>query len=155
MSWKLTLGDIDEYKAAFAVCDKDHDGKISATEMGNIMRTLGKNFSNKEFNEIINQIETKGNGFVELHEFLNLMAENKTDDKSLFKEQGDLVQAFRYFDREQNGTIDYNELKHILTTVSEKLSPKEIEKMDELCKSQVDEHGKFKYRDFLQLILLR
>lgn len=155
MSWKLTLGDIDEYKAAFAVCDKDHDGKISATEMGNIMRTLGKNFSNKEFNEIIYQIETKGNGYVELHEFLNLMAENKTDDKSLFKEQTDLVQAFRYFDREQNGTIDYNELKHILTTVSEKLSPQEIEKMDELCKAQVDENGRFKYQDFLQLILLR
>ena len=40
MSWKLTLKDIDEYKSAFALCDKDHDGKLSAQEMGNIMRTL-------------------------------------------------------------------------------------------------------------------
>ena len=52
MSWKLTMEDINDYKAVFAVCDKDHDGKISATEMGGVMRTLGKNFSDKEFNEI-------------------------------------------------------------------------------------------------------
>ena len=150
-----SIEDIDEYKAAFAVCDKDHDGKISATEMGNIMRTLGKNFSDKEFNEIINKIETQGNGYVELHEFLNLMAENKTDENTLKEEQTNLIQAFSYFDRDNSGYIDYNEFKHILTTVSEKLSPKEVEKLDELCKSQIDENGKLKYRDFMQLILLR
>ena len=155
MSWKLTLEDIDEYKAAFAVCDKDHDGKISAQEMGNIMRTLGKNFSDKEFNQIITNIETQGNGFGELHEVLNLMAENKTDENTLREEQTNLSQAFSYFDRDNTGLIDYEEFKHILTTVSEKLSPKEVEKLDELCKSQVDENGKFKYKDFMQLILLR
>ena len=51
MSWKLTKKNIVKYKAVFAVCDKDHDGKIIAAEKGNIMRTLGKIFSDKEFNE--------------------------------------------------------------------------------------------------------
>lgn len=155
MSWKLTMEDIDEYKAAFAVCDKDHDGRISSTEMGNIMRTLGKNFSDKEFNAIIAKVENEGNGFIELHEFLNLMAENKNDDNTLRAEQNNLVNAFTYFDRDNTGTIDYNEFKHILTTVSEKLTPAEVEKLDELCSSQVDENGRFKYKEFMQLILLR
>ena len=56
-----------------------------------------------------------------------------------------IIQAFSYFDRDSSGTIDYEEFKHILTTVSEKLSSKEVEKLDELCKSQVDENGRFKY----------
>ena len=77
MSWKLTLEDIDQYKSVFAVCDKDHDGLISVLEMGKIMRTLGKNFSEKEFDKIIKNIKTEKEGYVELHEFLNLMAENK------------------------------------------------------------------------------
>ena len=51
MSWKLTIKDIVKYKAVFAVCDKDHNGKIIAAEKGNIMRALGKIFSDKEFNE--------------------------------------------------------------------------------------------------------
>jgi Ca2+-binding EF-hand superfamily protein len=155
MSWKLTVKDIDEYKAAFAVCDKDHDGKISAAEMGNIMRTLGKNFSDKEFNEIIHEIETKENGYLELDKFLNLMADIKTDENSLKIEQTNLINAFAYFDRDQTGFIDYEEFKHILQTVSEKLSPDEIKSLDELCLSQVDEDGKFDYKDFLDLIILR
>ena len=156
MSWKLTLRDIDEYKSAFALCDKDHDGKLSAQEMGNIMRTLGKNFSNQELNSIISEIETKGNGFIELDKFIELMADNKIDDITLKKEQTNLINAFKYFDREQTGLIDYDEFKHVLTTVSEKLSKEEIAKLDELCLSQVDkETRKFNYRDFLDLIILR
>ncbi len=155
MSWKLTLKDIDEYKSAFALCDKDHDGKLSAQEMGNIMRTLGKNFSNQELNSIIQEIEIKGKGFIELDKFIELMAHNKIDETTLKIEQTNLINAFKYFDRDQSGLIDYEEFKHILQTVSEKLSPDEIKSLDELCLSQVDENGKFDYKDFLDLIILR
>ena len=77
-SAKLLLGVIisfsnNEYKSAFALCDKDHDGKLSAQEMGNIMRTLGKNFSNQELNSIIQEIEIKGKGFIELDKFIELI----------------------------------------------------------------------------------
>ena len=155
MSWKLTLKDIDEYKSAFALCDKDHDGKLTSQEMCNIMRTLGKNFSNKELNSIIQEIEEKGKGYIELDKFIELMAMNKIDEETLKVEQTNLINAFKYFDREQTGLIDYKEFKHILTTVSEKLSDDEVKKLDELCLSQVDESGKFNYSDFLDLILLR
>ena len=123
--------------------------------MGGVMRTLGKNFSDKEFNEIIDKIENEGDGFVELDKFLTLMADIKTDDNELREEQSNLINAFKYFDRDRTGFIDYNEFKHILTTVSEKLTPMELMKLDELCKSQVDDNGRFRYKDFLELILLR
>ena len=155
MSWKLTLRDIDEYKSALALCDKDHDGKVSAQEMGNIMRTLGKNFSNQELNSIIQEIEIKGKGFIELDKFIELMAHNKIDENTLKIEQTNLINAFKYFDREQTGLIDYEEFKHILQSVSERLSQDEIKSLDELCLSQVDENGKFNYKDFLDLIILR
>jgi hypothetical protein len=35
------------------------------------------------------------------------------------------------------------------------LSQDEIKSLDELCLSQVDENGKFNYKDFLDLIILR
>ena len=107
MSWKLTLKDIDEYKSAFALCDKDHDGKLTSQELGNIMRTLGKNFSNQELNSIIQEIETKGNGYIELDKFIELMAHNKIDEDTLKIEKTNLINSFRYFDRYQTGIIDY------------------------------------------------
>ena len=83
------------------------------------------------------------------------MAHNKIDETTLKIEQTNLINAFKYFDRDQSGLIDYEEFKHILQTVSEKLSPDEIKSLDELCLSQVDENGKFDYKDFLDLIILR
>jgi Ca2+-binding EF-hand superfamily protein len=83
------------------------------------------------------------------------MADIKTDANELREEQSNLINAFKYFDRDRTGFIDYNEFKHILTTVSEKLTSQELFKLDELCKSQVDENGRFRYKDFLELILLR
>ena len=61
------------------------------------MRTLGKNFSDKEFNEIIDKIENEGDGFVELDKFLTLMADIKTDDNELREEQSNLINAFKLF----------------------------------------------------------
>lgn len=155
MSWKLKLEDIDEYKAAFAVIDKDNDGKISAAEMGNIMRTLGKNFSNKEFNAIINEIETKMDGYIELDKFLNLMAENKSDESTIKAEQTNLINAFKYFDRSNCGLINYEEFKHILTTVSEKLTQEELGKLEEICSPHVNSNGMLQYQEVLDLIMLR
>jgi calmodulin len=74
MAWKLTLEDINEYKAAFTLFDKDSDGQLSSDEMGVLMRSLGQNFSNKDLKRITEDIDIHGNGIVELHEFLNLMA---------------------------------------------------------------------------------
>ena len=134
---------------------EDEQGLQNQQEMGNIMRTLGKNFSNQELNSIIQEIEIKGKGFIELDKFIELMAHNKIDENTLKIEQTNLINAFKYFDRDQTGLIDYEEFKHILQTVSEKLTQDEIKSLDELCLSQVDENGKFNYRDFLDLIILR
>jgi calmodulin len=149
MAWKLTLDEINEYKAAFTLFDKDSDGKISSDEMGVLMRSLGQNFSNKDLKRITEEIDTKGNGIVELHEFLNLMAENR----QMNEDQVQLVKAFKYFDRENVGNIDFEEFKHALTVVSEKLSPEETEALIDL--SQVDEKGRLNYKELAQLMLFK
>jgi Ca2+-binding EF-hand superfamily protein len=89
------------------------------------MRTLGKIFSDKEFNEK----KTKENGYLELDKFLNLMADIKTEENALKIEQTNLINTFAYLDRNQNEIIDYNEFKHILTMISKKFCPKEVQKI--------------------------
>jgi calmodulin len=147
MAWKLTLDEINEYKASFTLIDKDCDGKISSDDLGMLMRSLGRNFSNKELKKITQKIDAKG-GLVELHEFLTLMAENVMQE-----DQSKLVKAFKYFDKDNTGTIELTELKHVLTCVSETLSLEEVEALERLI--QLDPNGKFNYRELLQVLLIK
>ena len=149
MAWKLTLEDINEYKAAFTLFDKDSSGRLSSHEMGVLMRSLGQNFSNKDLKKITEDIDHNGNGIIEMHEFLTLMAENRHVDE----DQTELVKAFKYFDRDNVGTIDFEEFKHVLTTVSEVLSAEETEALISMAK--VDVHGRLNYKDLAQLMLLK
>ena len=113
------------------------------------MRSLGQNFSNKDLRKITEDIDDNGNGIIEMHEFLTLMAENRHVDE----DQTELVKAFKYFDRDNVGTIDFEEFKHVLTTVSEVLSAEETEALISMAK--VDIHGRLNYKDLAQLMLLK
>ena len=149
MAWKLTLEEINEYKAAFTLFDKDNDGKISLEEMGILMRSLGQNFSNAELKEITIQIEVKGNSSVEFHEFLDVMARNRKEQD----DQEKLIKAFKYFDRENKGTIDFENFKHVLVNVAEKLDDTERDALIEVA--EVDSNGQLNYKELLKLILLK
>ncbi len=149
MAWKLTLEEINEYKAAFTLFDKDSDGKISSDELGLLMRSLGQNFSNKDLYKIIVAIDSDKNGTIELHEFLNLMAENRLVNE----DQQTLIKSFKYFDRDNNGTIDFEEFKHVMSTVAEKFTKEELEALIDVA--EVDSKGRFNYKELLKLMLMK
>lgn len=148
MAWKLTLEEINEYKAAFNLFDKNQDGRIEPDELGLLMRSLGQNFSNAELKEITKEKIANDISFsVEFHEFLDVMARNRRKKDDYFK----LVKAFKYFDRDNSGFINLNEFRHIITTIAEKLTQEEIDKLEEIAK--VDSDGKFNYKDLVKAII--
>ena len=145
MAYKLTLDEINTYKEAFKLFECD--GRISFEQLSLLMRSLGQNFSNKQLNDIIKNINDNTHEYVEFHEFLELMAtlpEEKHDREKL-------VKAFKYFDRKSQGIIDYNEFEHVLTTVAEKLNEDEKNILREKC--EIDNEGKLDYIKLINLLL--
>ena len=118
-----------------------------------LMRSLGRNFSNAKFKEIISNLAKEGHeqNSVEFHEFLDLMANFRKDDENPEK----LVKAFKYFDRSNVGTIDYIELKHVIQTIAEKLSPEEMNELDDIVmkKECLDQNGRLLYTDLIKTML--
>jgi len=147
MAWKLTLEEINEYKAAFYLFDKNQDGRIEQEELGLLMRSLGQNFSNAELKDITKEITNNKSIRVEFHEFLDLMAKNRRQKNDYYK----LIKAFKYFDRDNTGFLNMNEFTHILKTISEKLTQEEIDKLEEIVKVDID--GKFYYKDLIKEII--
>lgn len=58
---------------AFKVFDKNGDGHISATELKQVMDSLGEKLSKEEIDEMINDADKDGNGQIEYAEFVRMM----------------------------------------------------------------------------------
>jgi hypothetical protein len=79
MADQLTEGQIAEFKEAFSLFDKDDDGTITTKELGTVMRSLGQNPGEAELQDMINEVDTDGNGTIDFPEFLTMMARQMKD----------------------------------------------------------------------------
>ena len=81
-----------------------------------------------------------GNGKLDFSEFLIMMA-NKMKDENENKEE--LKQAFETFDKDGNGFITADELRHAMTNLGETLTDEEVEQM--MKEADVDGDGQINY----------
>ena len=51
---------LDEFKEAFELFDKDGDGKITCLELGIVMKSLGQSPTDAELRDMVNEIDEDG-----------------------------------------------------------------------------------------------
>ena len=91
----------------------DGDGEITAKELWIVQRSLGRNLTETELQDMINEVDADGNGTIDFPEFLTMMA-RKTD--GMYSE-AEVRKAFKVFDRDGNGFISPAELRHVMTNL--------------------------------------
>lgn len=143
-----THEELKEMKEAFALFDKNGDGKISAKELGTVMRSLGQNPTDADIQDLVKKADTDGNGTIEFNEFAPLM---KKFMKPQEKAEDDLRDAFNVFDKDGNGYISAAELRHIMTNLGEKLTDEEVDDM--MKEADVDGDGQVNYDEFVKMML--
>ena len=140
---------ITEFKAAFELFDKDRDGAINNKELGTVMRNLGQNPSEEELKQLIREVDLNGNGTIDFKEFMCLMVKKMKDND--FDEE--LQEAFKVFDRDQNGYISSHELRHTMTNLGENLTPEEVEEM--IKEADIDGDGQVDYQEFVKMMMTK
>ena len=65
-----------ECRGAFALHDRDGDGIVTAAELGAVMRSLGRDPTEAELQDMISEVDGDGDGCVDFAEFCTLMAQN-------------------------------------------------------------------------------
>ena len=143
----LTEMEIAEYKEAFQIFDRHGEGAISSKELGTIMRSLGLNPSDEDIKEITDMFDNeKYNNLIDFNSFLLIMAKRKND---VDKEE-DLLEAFRVFDKENNGQILARELRYVMMSSGEDLNENDIEDMIHEARGENEEY--IDYHKFVKLM---
>lgn len=124
-------------------------GRITAKELATVMRTLGQNPSEGELVDMISEVDADGSGTIDFPEFLNLMALKMKHKDSA--EQ--LKEAFKVFDKDQNGFISAEELRRVMTNLGEKLSKVDIDEM--IREADSDDDGQINYEEFVKVMMAR
>jgi len=141
----LSEEQIQDMKEAFRLFDKTGRDQISTSDLGTVMRSLGQNPTEAELAELMREISGET---VDFTEFLSLMGKQM----QVADTANDIKEAFKIFDKNSTGEISAAELKHVLTTIGEKLSEEDV---DLLLKdgNVVDQHGKIQYDSFVNMMM--
>ena len=145
----LTEEQIAEFKEAFSLFDKNGDGFITTKELGTVMRSLGQNPTNADLQEMINEVVRSGGHNIDFPEFLTLMARKMKDSNV----EGEIIEAFKVFDKDGNGTISAFELRHVLTSLGEKLTDEEVDEM--MREANIDMKSLINYETFVKMMIAK
>ncbi|XP_066140682.1 calmodulin-like isoform X2 [Euwallacea fornicatus] len=142
----LSEDQVAEFKEAFMLFDKDEDGTITMAELGVVMRSLGQRPTETELRDMVNEVDQDGNGTIEFNEFLQMMSKKMKDADG----EEELKEAFRVFDKNNDGLISNIELRHVMTSLGERLSEEEVDDM--IKEADLDGDGQVNYEEFVSIL---
>ncbi|TYH97583.1 hypothetical protein ES332_A12G252900v1 [Gossypium tomentosum] len=141
MGKDLSDEQVSSMKEAFTLFDTDGDGKIAPSELGILMRSLGGNPTQAQLKAII--AEEKLTAPFDFPRFFDLMSKHMKPEP--FDRQ--LRDAFKVLDKDNTGFVSVADLRHILTSIGEKLEPSEFDEW--IREVDVGPDGKIRYEEFI------
>eukprot|EP01137_Pigoraptor_chileana_P015474 Opistho-2@71444 len=133
---------ISEFKEAFNMIDQDHDGFISKEDLSDMLASFGRQPTEKEIDEMMNEAP----GTINFTMFLTLFGEklNGTDPEDVIRN------AFGCFDQGGTGLVNVEQLRELLTTMGDRLTEDEFDDM--LRGAPVDSKDNFNYVEFTRVL---
>mmetsp|Transcript_139008 Transcript_139008/g.196759 ORF Transcript_139008/g.196759 Transcript_139008/m.196759 type:complete len:145 (+) Transcript_139008:20-454(+) len=136
---------IDDIDDIFKVFDKKGAGKIDASEIGTLVRALGKCPLEKEVQKWVAELNGKPFTKAQLKTYYNKKAPLAHDLER------DMREAFKVLDQQGKGYINEAELRQILCTLGEQLSNEEFNLL--MNRMETDDDGTMMYDAFVDMLL--
>uniref|UniRef100_F6QBL3 Myosin light chain 6 n=1 Tax=Equus caballus TaxID=9796 RepID=F6QBL3_HORSE len=141
---------LEEFKEAFELYDRVGDGKIQFSQCGDVMRALGQNPTNAEVLKVMGypKSDELKSRRVDFETFLPMLqAVSKPRDQGTYQ---DYLEGLRVFDKEGDGKVMGAELRHVLTTLGERMTEDEVEAV---LAGHEDSNGCINYEELVRMVL--
>lgn len=138
-----------DYKDAFSLFDKNHDGFITTKTLGDVLRSLNINPNEDELAHMIAEADLNGQGGISFEDFIQMMEKRSKETDT--EEQ--IINAFRVFDKNGTGLIAASELFQIMVALGDKLTKEEIDEM--IQEADVDGDGYVNYEEFVRIMMAK
>merc|ERR1719213_1129533 len=112
---------------------------IPSGQVGEVLRALGQNPTETEVQRLV-QDYLKKDDRISFETFLPIL--QTVSSKKITDTVEDFVEGLRHFDKDGNGFITSAELRHMLTSLGEKMTEEEVES---LIHGQEDSQGNINY----------
>lgn len=140
------LQNMEEVEKVFNRFDANGDGKISVSELGSVLDSLGSTFSSSvEVQRIMDEIDSDRDGFISLPEFASFCRAGSKDGGA-----SELLEAFNLYDQDQNGLISAGELHLVLNRLGMKCSLEDCHRMIRSVDSDGD--GNVNFEEFEKMM---
>ncbi|CAI9782446.1 unnamed protein product [Fraxinus pennsylvanica] len=108
-----------ELKSVFATFDKNHDGFITKKELEETLKSIGISATEKDVVDIVEKIDSNGDGLVDFDEFCKLFdpKSSRDEEEEEERESGYWKEAFDIFDGNRDGVITVEELGLVLSSL--------------------------------------
>lgn len=143
--------EIEEYRLAFNMFDKDGSGTISAKEFLKVLKNLGQIITKEEAANIMKDLDQDGSGEIDFEEFISYMKKVREKEIIEMKEQEEedrIIQAFQTFDEDKDDVISLQEFRNIICNIGQKKFTQD--QCDMIFKeADLDNNGVLNYREFV------
>ncbi|KAF2322151.1 hypothetical protein GH714_007916 [Hevea brasiliensis] len=133
---------VDGIKQMFYMMDTDNTGDLTFEELKNGLHHIGQPLPDPDVRMLMDAADIDGNGTLSIEEFVAMSIH-------LIKTGNDehLSQAFRFFDKNHNGYIEFDELKDAM--VHDNLGPNNEQIIkDIISDADLDQDGRISYEEF-------
>ncbi|KAL5544987.1 hypothetical protein UlMin_008771 [Ulmus minor] len=139
------LQNSDELQRVFDQFDVNHDGKISVTELGDVLKALGTTVPPNELGRVMEDLDSDRDGFISLEEFAAFCRSGSDDGGA-----SELRDAFNLYDQDHNGLISASELHLVLNRLGMNCSIDDCHRM--IGSVDSDSDGNVNFEEFKKMM---
>ncbi|KAH8042395.1 hypothetical protein MRX96_055720 [Rhipicephalus microplus] len=152
-----SYGDDAELREVFVLLDRDCDLELNFDELKTAVRALGLAVSEAEMEEVREELEAcAGHTNVDYVGFLSVLAKlefgHLQQPEHSSEQERETRRALEILDPDGTGSVSVRDLRWLLTTVGEKLSPEEVDQvLGELGRSGEGDH-RVPYKELVDML---
>lgn len=149
---EVTDDEMESLRAHFSSCDTNNDGFISKSELSELMRLLRQEDSEERLEAIVKSIDINKDGLVSFEEFTILYKRLKKASAGQVPStdvKADAHNAFKVFDRDDDGYITLPEIKLVMSYLGENVDEEKALQMLKMADTNQD--GKISEQEFLSV----